>query len=279
MTEEQAAIPESGFPPSRSLPLLLSPLDWTWHPLSSRQHFWVGEDTDGTHWLVKFRGGFNAVRERAFSIIAQALGISCQSSTFLKFPRDFSLFPSVDSTDVHDLAIWFLDKHEPGQPCDDCPLEELSRQWRLSPNDVEVLRESPVANAIDMARGQMLGMLCEMHEPPGYLFTRDHLFVQIDNELMFSRSAGANLWDSPWVTDDGQVRQSGLDEAVRLCEQVLSLPDEIFQEALRLPPGYQPRMIWSVRREINAICPRARTFLETAAGRAKLIVGGCSGVE
>ena len=167
------------------------------------------------------------------------------------------------------MATWFFNEHEPGQPCNDCPLEELYRQLPISPYDVEVLRATSVAHAIDWARGHMLGMLCEMFEPPGRLFTRDHGFVQIDNELMFSRWAGADLWDSPWVTDDGRIRQSALDEAVRLCEQVLSLPDEIFQEALRLPPGYRPRMIWSMRREINAIRPRARTFLETAAGRVK----------
>lgn len=63
-----------------------------------------------------------------------------------------------------------------------------------------------VKHAIDIARGEMLEMLCEMHEPPGQLFTRDHVFVQIDNELMFSQSAGADLWDSPWVTDEGQIR-------------------------------------------------------------------------
>jgi len=261
-----------GFPSSRSLPPLLSPNGWSWHPPSDNQPFWLGDDTDGRRWLVKFRGGFNAVRERAFSIIAQALGISCQSSTFLKVPRDCPPFrsasPTVDSTDVYQLATWFFDEHERGQPCNDCPLKELNRHWQLSPYDVEVLRVTAVAHAIDMARGQMLGMLCEMHEPPGWLFTRNHVFVQIDNELMFSRSAGADLWDSPWVTDDGRIRQTGLDEAVRFCEQVLSLPDEIFQEALQLPPSYRPRMIWSIRREINAIHPRARMFLKRAASYA-----------
>ncbi len=266
MTAGQAAIPEMDFPPSRSLPSLLSPDGWTWHPPSDRLRFWVGEDGDGTRWVVKCTGGFCAVRERAFSVIAQALGISCQSSTFLKVPRDWPPFRPEDASDVHQLAILFLDEHEPGQSCDNCPLKELNRQWRISPYDVEVLRASPVTRAIDMAHGHMLGMLCEMHEPPGHLFTGDHVFVQIDNELMFSRSAGANLWESPWVMDAGRIKPSGLDEAVRLCENVLSLPDEAFQEALRLPPGYRPRMIWSVRREIDAIRPRARTFLETAAG-------------
>ena len=154
---------------------------------------------------------------------------------------------------------------EPGQPCDDCPIEELDRQMRDSPYDMEVLKASPIARAMSMARGQMLGMLCEVLEPPGRLFTRDHLFVQIDNEFMFSRSAGANLWASPWVMDDGRIRPSGLEEAIQLCKQVLSLPDEVFQQALRLPQFYRPYMSWSVWREVEAIRPRARKFLETAA--------------
>ena len=62
---------------------------------------------------------------------------------------------------------------------------------------------------------------------------------------------------------------AGLDEAVRLCEEVLSLPDEVFLEAAKLPPGYRPSMHWSVRQEINNIRPRARAFMETAAGRVK----------
>jgi len=263
MTDEQAAISELGFPLSQTLPPLLSSEAWIWHPPSGGLDFWIGEDADGVRWLVKFRGGFNAIRERAFSIIAQALDISCQSSTYLKVPQDCLPFRTVrhtsESTDVHQLAIWFLDEHEPpGQPCDFCPLEEL-HELKF---DVEVLRTLPVAHAIDMARGEMLGMLCEMYEPPGHLFTRDHAFVQIDNELMFSRWAGARLWDSPWVKDDGRIRPSGLDEAVRLCEQVVSLADEVFQEALRLPKGYRPEMIWSMRREVNAVRPRAQSFLE-----------------
>ena len=109
-------------------------------------------------------------------------------------------------------------------------------------------------------------MLCEMHEPPGQLFTTSHEFVQIDNELMFSRAAGADLRDSPWVTDDAnRIRPGGLEEAIRLCEQVLSLPDAAFQDAIRTPEGYRPRMLWSVRKQIGLIRPRARDFLQWAA--------------
>lgn len=260
-----------GFPLSRSLPPLLSPEGWSWHYLSNNQRFWIGEDLDGLRWLVKFRGGFYAVRERGFSIIAQALGISCQSSTFLKVPQNCLAFqqnhPRTDYDDAYQLATWFFDEHEPSpaQTCIDCPLETLNRLWESRPYDVGILHTSSVAHAIDIARGEMLGMLCEMHEPPGRLFTRDHRFVQIDNELMFSNCAGAKLCDSPWVMDDGNIRQSGLDEAIHLCKQVLSLPDEIFDEAIRLPPGYCPRMCWSVQNEIYNIQPRARKFLKMTA--------------
>jgi hypothetical protein len=263
---------ELGFPQSLSLPLLLTSEGWSWHPPSDSQEFWTGKDADGRRWLVKFRGGFCAVRERAFSIIAQALGISCQSSTFLKVPKKFApemaAHPAIQAPEVCQLATWFLDEHGPESSCGDCPLGELDRMWHLAPYDISVLRRSSVTNAIDIARGEMLGMLCEMFEPPGWLFTRDHQFVQIDNELMFALSAGADLWDSAWVQDKGRIRKAGLDEAVHLCEEVLALPDDIFQEALRLPTGYRPQMIWSMREQINAVRPRARAFLKGVSARS-----------
>ena len=108
-------------------------------------------------------------------------------------------------------------------------------------------------------------MLCEMHEPPGQLITASHAFVQTDNELMFSRAAGADLRDSPWVIDDAKrIRPGGLDEAIRLCEQVLSLSDDVYQDAIRTPKGYRPRMLWSLRKQIGLVRPRARGFLEWA---------------
>lgn len=253
------------YPSSRSLPPLITPDGWVWHAPSDWGKFWVGEDTDGRRWLVKFRGGFNAVRERAFSVIAQSLGISCQSSTYLKVPIDRLPIRVADLDDEHQLAILFLDEHGPREACEDCPLEGLDQEMNERPFDVEVLKASSVGNAIDIARGEMLGMLCEMHEPPGWLVTPDHKIFQIDNELMFSQSAGAELWDSPWVTYDGQINQSGLDEAARLCRQILELPDDVFSEAAQLPDGYRPEMVWSISDEIKRIRPRATDFLSTLA--------------
>lgn len=257
------------FPPSRALPALLYANELYWCPPSARLRFWTGEDVHGTRWLIKLRGGFYAVRERAFSIIAQALEIASQSSTFLKMsPLPNSLRNpggKIDFGDLHQLAIWFLDEHQHQQTCQNCPLTELNERWKCRPYDVDVLKDSRIANAVDLARGEMLGMLCEMHEPPGRLFTTDHLFVQIDNELMFSRGVGASLARSSWVVDEyNQIRSTGLKEAVGLCEQVLSLSEAVFRESVRLPAEYRPEMIWSVRREINRIQTRARVFLEWA---------------
>ena len=263
-------MPTMTFPPSRSLPPLLYADDLYWHAPTEDLDFWTCTDTTGTRWLVKLRGGFSAVRERAFSVIAQALDISCQSSTFLKMPPRREPWPILaqrsGSTDVCQLAIWFLDEHPHPSHCDNCPLPELNTQFARRPYDVDLLRQSRVNNLLDWARGEMLGMLCEMHEPPGRLFTSSHAFVQIDNELMFPRAAGADLRDSPWVTDDAnQTRRSGLEEAIRLCEQVLSLSDALYQDAIRMPEGYRPQMLWSVRKQIGLIRPRARDFLQWAA--------------
>jgi hypothetical protein len=152
-------------------------------------------------------------------------------------------------------------------------VEELKKRLQNRPYDVDLLKTSRVANAIDIARGEMLGRLCEMYEPPGLLFTRSHVFVQIDNELMFSQDAAANLWDSPWVRVDGRLKQSGLVEAILLCQSVLSLRDDVFREALDLPDGYKPKMCWSLRRQIDAIRPRARRFLQMARPFARDAVG------
>ncbi|MCY4495837.1 MAG: hypothetical protein OXC14_00955 [Rhodospirillaceae bacterium] len=264
------------FPPSRTLPPLLHADDLKWHAPTEDLHFWTCTDPTAARWIVKLRGGFYAVRERAFSVIAQALDISCQSSTFLKMPPRRKPWPipaqRSGSTDVYQLAIWLLDEHPQPSHCDNCPLPELNAQFAKRPYDLEVLRRSRVSMLLDWARGEMLGMLCEMHEPPGQLFTADHAFVQIDNELMFCRAAGADLRDSPWIIDDARrIRPSGLDEAIRLCEQVLSLSDDVYQDAIRMPEGYKPRMLWSVRKQIGLIRPRARDFLEWAAPKRQHI--------
>ena len=53
------------FPPSRLLPALMYSDELQWFPPTDRLRFWTGLDRHGVRWLIKFSGGFCAVRERA----------------------------------------------------------------------------------------------------------------------------------------------------------------------------------------------------------------------
>ena len=129
-----------------------------------------------------------------------------------------------------------------------------------------MLRQSKKTRLLDLADRDVIGTLCESHEPLGRLFIAGHAFVQIDNELMFLHATGTSLRASPWVTEDAKrIRPSGLDEAIRLCKQVLSLTDDVHKATIRMLEGYSPLMPWSVRRQIWIIRPRAQDFLEWAA--------------
>jgi len=228
---------------------------WNW-TRGAGHDIWIGTGGDGTRWMVKPRGSFNAARERAFAIVAQSLGISCQSSTFVELPSNSPPYRSERcSTQVHS-AILLLDEH-PYRACGpDCPIEALRAEINKAPV-VETLRASSVFSAEDWARGEMLGSLCDMHELPGVLFTTDHRFVQIDNELMFSPGAGADLWQLDWLTND-----TGVDLALRLCQEILDLPAIVFEEALNFPPGVE--LDWNLCAELDQMRSRARTFLEQA---------------
>ena len=241
---------------ARDLPLLLSSLGWSW-TRGTGHDIWIGSDEDGTRWMVKARGSFNAARERAFAIIAQSLGISCQSSTFVELPSTDPPFRSGRCSSHMHSAILLLDEHPYSACGPDCPIEALRAELDRAPA-VETLRVSSVISAEDWPRGEILGALCDMHEPPGRLFTTDHRFVQIDNELMFSSGAGADLWQLDWLETG-----AGVDLAVRLCQDVLNLPVVVFEEALNCPPEVE--MVWDLRGELEQMRSRARTFLEQAS--------------
>lgn len=256
-----------GFPPSAALPLILSAEGWSWtrHPHQIR--FWIGTDPAGVRWLVKGRGGFNAARERAFSIIAQALDISCQSSTFVRLPHGCPPRASRDMVQEIQSAIVLLDEH-PCQPCvGGCPLQNLRQQLVATPRDLDVLRSSDVEHAIDWVRGDMLTWICGRAEPPDRLFTQQHRFVQIDNEQMFCPGHDADLWKSRWLRNERkEIQEDGVAEAVRLCRLILDLSDEVFDDALQLPPNFDQAFSWDLRAEIVLIKPRAAAFILQAGG-------------
>lgn len=219
---------QTSFPLISELPLIQHSKDWIWHRSDVGRDFWIGEDHEGSEWLLKVTGSFRALRERAFSVIAQNLGISCQSSTFLTLSPECEPQRNMQPDGSNQLAIWFILEHEAGCCGDTCPLRSFSKIFEDAHDAVIALRHSSVPNAIDWVRGEILGHLCDMHEPPGRLFTRDHKLVIIDNELTFAK-APADIWECEWLwTVDGEWSEPGLKEVRNVCEAVANLSDDVF---------------------------------------------------
>lgn len=252
------------FPPISELPLIQNSEKWIWSRIRHEHDFWIGEDEEGHKWLVKMRGSFWALRERAFSSIAQNLGLSCQSSTFLKLSSDSEPLRRSPDEAPEQLAIWFVPEHAHGFCGQTCPLRWFSEAFDDANDKISALKQSPISNAIDWARGVILGYLCDMHEPPGRLFTPNHEFVQIDNELMFT-DAHADLWECDWLrTSENEWSEAGVEEARHLCQAVAELPDAVIARATDTPPKYEIEMIWDIPRQAGRIRKKARVFLAEA---------------
>lgn len=215
-------------------------------------------------------GSFRAHRERTFASLAQHLGISCQSSVYLTLPTDSEPFRETFNAEPQQLAIWLIPEHEPCPCCDDCQLSSLKKgindpEW----DNVVGLRESSVLHAIDWMRGEMLGYLCDMFEPPGCLFTPNHEFVQIDNELMFT-NAEADLWECVWLRDSSkEYSETGLREAIDFCERVVEVSDAEIEHFSMVPSGYDVEMLWDVPQQVFATRGKANRFL----GLARELIG------
>lgn len=158
------------FPNTSELPLLQSAGTWRWSPFDKTLcDFWIGDDDEGHRWLVKMRGAFYALRERAFSVVAQSLGIACQSSTFLNLSPHSE--PAIHSPEamLEQAAIRLIPEHNSECCGKGCPLLSLSIALENANDEFLVLKESKLGNVVDVARGEFLGYICDQMEPPGRL--------------------------------------------------------------------------------------------------------------
>jgi hypothetical protein len=219
---------------------------------------WIGTDRNGQDWLVKLRGGFRAYRERAFGVIAQHLGLSCQSSTFLTLTRDSAPLQQSQMVESTHGAILMASEHEIGCCGETCPIKELNAALEIETDaPVAAFRDSVIPHAIDWVQGEMLGYLCDMHELPGRLFTQTHQFVQIDNELMFT-NAPADLLESEWLkTASGRWSPTGIEVARRLCAAVADLPETVLANAAEIPHNFAFEMLWDVPASIRRLPAKA----------------------
>jgi hypothetical protein len=83
----------------------------------------------------------------------------------------------------------------------------------------------------DLVRGDVLGHLCGQHEPHDSFFTRDHEYVVIDNECMFSTES--SLHECHWHDYD-----TAHPVIIEVCRGLSTITDQEFREMATLPEGY-----------------------------------------
>lgn len=269
-------LPGSTFPLIKDLPLMAVADDWKWEgPMSGPpmqkpgfpDRSWIGTDPDGRRWIVKMRGGTYAYREHAFAALAQYLGLSCQSSIFLRLPTDAPPLANCDNRSRNQLAMWLFDEHKNESCSSRCLWEEFRMQFnaRGQADDVEALLNSKVINMADWARGAILGHLCGQFEPGEYLITRDHEFVLIDNECMWN-SDRIDLTQCKWLFHNGKRSDAGVELAFEICRHLGNLQDQEIDRIATIPREFlaEPKRMSfpNLRKKIRLAKQAAKTFLD-----------------
>lgn len=250
------------FPLIHELPEVLETAGWHWEPAatenSAGRGFWVGTDPQGRRWFTKLRGGFKAYREIVFDRLAQAMGWSCQSTTFMRLdPVAAELF-GLEHGEIHG-AHWFMEEHRAAACGPHCPMPTiLGRGF----STVEEMESCQFSQFIDWPKGRFAACLFGGTEPPGPHFTTAHEHVIIDSELMF-------VYGQP-PTDFDRVSflhsQKGLQLAIEVCEQYLALSEQTLQESLVIPDAVQIECLWDIGIRLR----ESRSFAESYGEHLKL---------
>jgi hypothetical protein len=257
------------FPLITELPRLLQSVSWAWESFLSidgLHHFWLGTSPEGLRWLVKMKGSFLAYREHVAASLAQALGLSCQSSSYLVLTSDSPPIRAAQNSSHFQLALWLLPEHNAADCVTHCPVRHLTGSFTYQVLFAR-LRNSGVKHALDLIRSEILVYLCGATEPCGYIFTKSHEIVIIDNELMFAhKPTSPDL--SPWFEE---VTSDDLDELIGLtsdiCERLASLSDRTIESFLSIPDGYVVEKHWPIRPLVYAAREEARRFLKRVEQR------------
>jgi hypothetical protein len=256
------------FPLIRDLPPLLNGGDWSWERFApstgSSNEFWVGESPDGNRWLVKLTGSFSAWREHTFAGLAQQLGLSCQSSTFLILPPGSPPLANADNVEAQQLAIWLIPKHDETACRASCPIESLHQALRnLEMDGATALLDSSIRFAPSWLLGEVLGYFCGAGEIGERLFTLEHELILIDNEQAFS-SGPAELSSCPWLyPGPGRRSEPAFALALDLARRFSALPDEELRRLVALPHGYRVQRLWGLASRLRSARAAARAFVRS----------------
>jgi hypothetical protein len=241
------------FPTIDDLPHRLRTEGWTWNPLGQDLHprrFWVGTDKDGRNLVVKMRGKWDAIRERVYSSLAQIVGICTQSSVYLIL--------DLDAAPLHDAnlprnertryqsGLWMFKEHAVGTCGPECPMSNPSDSQDDPRAVFDAWLRSGIRNPWDWFDATMLGYLCAKFEPSGQLITTSHLWVQIDNEYMFSAwpfkrgNVAGDALDG--MRKDAFMKVNGANLRLNdLCARVSEVTDAEIERILEVPEDYRGR--------------------------------------
>jgi hypothetical protein len=256
-------------PEISELPALMSAEGWRWKRNDAfPRDFWLGQDTNGIRWLVKMHGGFYSLREHAFSSLAQHLGLFCQSSVLLRLPNDS--IPMKEDSDLEEsqIALELLDEHDTVLCAPSCPLAPLEFAVNSPSGDRVALAEhAGVEHASDWIRADMLAYLCGANEPSDRLITKDHEFVVIDNEQMFSTDP-VDVLECDWFRGaTGEQSSRAIEIAGALCSRLAQTTDEEIALFSSIPRGYVVNELWSVHGRMVASRNAARRYVDAGIFR------------
>jgi len=232
---------------------------WSWSKIQDN-NFWIGHEINGTKWLVKGRGSFYALRERAAAYLLQTVGINSQSSSFLILP-DNSL-PVTEKPDIerYQLAIRYIDEHDGDcVDLDNCPLDKLDDQFDKAREKVSFLKTNPISNIIDWVKVDVMACLCGANEPSGRLFSRDHKMYVIDNELMFSTKPSNPIVGTDWFEEEYDAT---MNLTLDLCERLSKINKRDIQLFTAIPDGYVVNELWSITKLIEFTVQYAKDFFK-----------------
>jgi len=228
------------FPLIRQLPHVVKTDGWNWQAFNDKRDFWIGTDPHhGNSWLIKLCGRLGAVHEHVYAAFAQSLGICTQSSLFLILDESALPLQGQWHPDKipYNVGLWKFDEHG-HDPCGpSCPYNNTEPTINKWP-------EWGLKNPWDKIEARFLGYLCGMSEPTQDLITTSHLWVQIDNELMFGSWAFergkahdrviTEALRDPWLNIDGARNRLRL-----LCERITDVSDLEIERIVEIPSAFR----------------------------------------
>jgi hypothetical protein len=234
------------------LPILVDTLGWTWKPFNNPQSagksFFAGTDELGNLWLTKMRGSFNGYREIVFERLARRAGWLCQSSSFAVLERSSLPRRTNSEAECVQLVTRLLPEHGSIDCKPDCPIGPLRGNLHDHAGDpLMALAASPLEDALNIARSEILAPLLGGAEPAGCLTTTDHRVFLIDGELMFANKPSDVRRTGWWERLDGSAWLAGQQLTYDICAAVGSFSDDELESLLEMPRELTIGLRWPIR--------------------------------